>query len=319
MSGRLICVGVGMTLGAHLCPISRSHIENADVVFSAVSDGFVELWLNELHHDVRSLQDYYAADKSRHITYQEMVDVMLAEVRLGKKVVGAFYGHPGVFAKSPHEAIAQAKREGFTAQMIPGISAEDCLYADLGIDPGKVGCQHFETTQFMLYQRRVDASAYLVLWQIGLAGDLSMGISATGREERQLLLELLAKDYPLTHECYLYEAPTMPLQTPRIDKLELQALLDAPIHLHTTLVIPPALALQDNHDMRRRLKQLAANKASAVAESNRELNSERTLYAKPYAAVRATASNIGVTATDLPPQRNADNVLPFIKTKRKLL
>lgn len=315
MSGRLICVGVGMTLGAHLCPISRSHIENADVVFSAVSDGFVELWLNELHHDVRSLQDYYAADKSRHITYQEMVNVMLAEVRLGKKVVGAFYGHPGVFAKSPHEAIAQAKREGFTAQMIPGISAEDCLYADLGIDPGKVGCQHFETTQFMLYQRRVDASAYLVLWQIGLAGDLSMGISVTGREERQLLLELLAQDYPLSHECWLYEAPTMPLQTPRIDKLELQALLDAPIHLHTTLVIPPALALQDNHDMRRRLKQLAANKASAVAESNRE----RTLYAKPYAAVRATANNIGVNATDLPPKRNADNVLPFIKTKRKIL
>lgn len=318
MSGRLICVGVGMTLGAHLCPISRSHIEIADVVFSAVSDGFVELWLNELHHDVRSLQDYYAADKSRHITYQEMVDVMLAEVRLGKKVVGAFYGHPGVFAKSPHEAIAQAKREGFTAQMIPGISAEDCLYADLGIDPGKFGCQHFETTQFMLYQRRVDPSAYLVLWQIGLAGDLSMGIAVTGREERQLLLELLSKDYPLTHECYLYEAPTMPLQTPRIDKLELQALLDAPIHLHTTLVIPPALALQDNHDMRRRLKQLAANKASIAAETNCESNRERTLYAKPSATMSAAASNIGATATDLPPQRNTDNVLPFIKTKRKL-
>lgn len=314
MSGRLTCVGVGMTLGAHLCPISRSHIENADVVFSAVSDGFVELWLNELHHDVRSLQDYYAADKSRHITYQEMVDVMLAQVRLGKKVVGAFYGHPGVFAKSPHEAIAQAKREGFTAQMIPGISAEDCLYADLGIDPGKFGCQHFETTQFMLYQRRVDASAYLVLWQIGLAGDLSMGIAVTGREERQLLLELLAKDYPLTHECYLYEAPTMPLQTPRIDKLELQALLDAPIHLHTTLVIPPALALQDNHDMRRRLKQLAANKVSTLGKPN----GEQTFYAKPYAAVSADANNIGANAIDLPPQRNTDNVLPFIKTKRKL-
>jgi siroheme synthase len=257
VQGSLTCVGVGMMLGAHLSPLARSHIEQADLVFTGVSDGFVELWLKQLNQDVRSLQSCYGDGKSRNVSYREMVELMLAEVRLGKRVVGAFYGHPGIFAKPPHDAIARAKAEGFEAQMLPGISAEDCLYADLGIDPGKVGCQHFETTQLMLYHRQLDTSAHLVLWQPGLAGDLTMGIRPTGRAERRLLVELLAKDYPLEHECILYEAPTMPLQSARIERLALKALPLAQIDLHTTLVLPPARALKPNTEMRERLKALA--------------------------------------------------------------
>jgi hypothetical protein len=33
--------------------------------------------------------------------------------------------------------------------MLPGISAEDCLFADLGIDPGIYGCQSYEATDFL--------------------------------------------------------------------------------------------------------------------------------------------------------------------------
>ncbi|QSX36435.1 SAM-dependent methyltransferase [Shewanella sedimentimangrovi] len=257
VQGSLTCVGVGMMLGAHLSPIARSHIEQADVVFSGVSDGFVELWLKELNKDVRSLQSLYGEGKSRNITYREMVEVMLAEVRQGKKVVGAFYGHPGIFAKSPHEAVALAKSEGFEAKMLPGISSEDCLYADLGLDPGKVGCQHFETTQLMLYHRRIDPTALLVLWQPALAGDLKLGIRPTGRAERQLLVDLLARDYPLEHECILYEAPTMPLQSGRIERLPLKDLPLAKLELHTTLVLPPLSRLKPNNEMRAKLEALA--------------------------------------------------------------
>ena len=74
---------------------------------------------------------------------------MLAEVRAGRRVCGAFYGHPGVFTRVPNKAIAQARAEGFEAHMEAGVSAEDCLYADLGIDPGEVGCQQYEASQFM--------------------------------------------------------------------------------------------------------------------------------------------------------------------------
>ena len=46
-------------------------------------------------------QPLYAEGKSRQDTYREMVGLMLAEVRAGKRVCGAFYGHPGVFADVP--------------------------------------------------------------------------------------------------------------------------------------------------------------------------------------------------------------------------
>ena len=218
MSGSLVCVGTGMTLGAHISPISRSYIEQADVVFSLMSNGVVERWIDEMNNDVRSLQPFYQEGKNRNITYREMTDAILAEVRNGKKVVAAFYGHPGVFACVAHKAINQAHEENIPAHMEPGISAEDCLFADLGIDPGKTGCQHFETSQFMFYQRNIDPSAHLVLWQVGLAGDKSIAKYATGKAHRQVLVDLLAKDYPRDHQVILYQAKVLPIDTVRKDK-----------------------------------------------------------------------------------------------------
>jgi Precorrin-6B methylase 1 len=150
--GSIACVGLGMTLGSHLGPLARSHIEQSDVVFAALSDGIVEMWLESMHADVRSLQPYYGEGKSRLVTYREWVEVMMVEVRAGRKVCAVFYGHPGIFAWTPHEVIKVARAEGFRAHMEPGISAEDCLYADLGIDPGRQGCQHYEASQLLFCQ-----------------------------------------------------------------------------------------------------------------------------------------------------------------------
>ncbi len=107
--GSRVCVGTGMLLGAHLGPLARSHIEQAEVVFANVSDGIVELWVQGLNADVRSLQPYYRAGKSRRQTYAEMQAAVMAEVRAGKRVCLAIYGHPGVFARMPHQAIEQAR------------------------------------------------------------------------------------------------------------------------------------------------------------------------------------------------------------------
>lgn len=260
--GSIACVGLGMTLGSHLTPLARSHIEQADVVFAALSDGIVEKWLERMHPDVRSLQPYYAEGKSRLTTYREWVAVMMAEVRAGKRVCAVFYGHPGVFAWSPHKVIEAARAEGFAAHMEPGISAEDCLYADLGIDPGRFGCQHFEASQLMFYRRRIDPGAYLVVWQAGIAGDRSFRRFATPAAYRQLLVDLLAADYPLDHPCTIYEAATLPINTPRIEAVALGDLARADLRLQSTLVLPPARALQQNPAMLARLAELDALAAS---------------------------------------------------------
>ena len=263
-SGRLACVGLGMMLGAHIGPRARSHVEQADVVFAAVSDPLVELWLQGMNADVRSLQPHYREGKSRHQTYREMGEVMLAEVRNGKHVCGAFYGHPGVFAQVPHDAIAQARHEGFHAHMEPGVSAEDCLYADLGIDPGLYGCQHYEASQFMFYRRRIDPSAYLVLWQIGIAGDRTCRRFSTGPAHYRLLAERLQEDYPEDHEVIVYEAATLPISTPRMQPVALNRLADTALHMHSTLVVPPALDLQPDTAMIERLKAIESAAVSGL-------------------------------------------------------
>jgi hypothetical protein len=141
-------------------------------------------------------------------------------------------------------AIADARAEGFSAVMEPGISAEDCLVADIGIDPGKFGMQSMETTQYMIYQRKIDPSALLILWQPGLAGELSLKRFDTNPARLQILVDKLARDYPLEHEVILYEAATHPLETTRIDRILLKDLPYARLQQITTLVIPPAYAMQ---------------------------------------------------------------------------
>jgi RimJ/RimL family protein N-acetyltransferase len=181
---------------------------------------------------------------------------MLDEVRAGKRVCGAFYGHPGVFAGVPHDAIEQARREGYDAYMEPGISAEDCLYADLGIDPGRYGCQHFEASQLMLYRRRIDPSAYLVLWQVGVAGDRSLARFATGAEYRQVLVDVLTRDYDPGHEAIVYKVATLPTQRARIERTTIGQLPEVDIDMHATVVIPPAHPLQADEKIRERLADL---------------------------------------------------------------
>ncbi|RUL71125.1 hypothetical protein EKH80_19255 [Dyella choica] len=250
-------MGIGMTLGSHLSRRAHAYIEQADVVFTLVSDGIVELWLQGMNEDVRSLQPYYQEGKSRMKTYRQMVNAIMAEVSAGRRVCGVFYGHPGVFAWVPHKAIRTARSKGYHAHMEPGISSEDCLYADLGIDPGARGCQHYEASQFMLYRRCIDPSAWLILWQVGVAGDKTLMRFSTGEAHRQVLVDVLARHYTLDHQVVIYRAATLPFQSPRRELLALGALPLAEFGMADTLAIPPARPLEADHEIRARLEALA--------------------------------------------------------------
>jgi siroheme synthase len=262
--GSLACVGIGMTLGAHIGARARATIERADVVFMAVSDPLVELWLQGMHHDVRSLQPCYGGGRTRLEAYAEMVSLMLAEVRAGKRVCGAFYGHPGVFAVAPHQAIAAARAAGYPAHMEPGVSAEDCLYADLGLDPGTSGCQQFEAGQFVRYRRDVDRAALLILWQVGMAVSGPEGRQLQMGAWQRLLLQCLLRDYPGDHRVTLYEAATLATARPRMETLPLSGIGEAVLFPQTTLVVPASRTLQPDQAI---LEMIAAAEPAAPPSS----------------------------------------------------
>jgi precorrin-6B methylase 1 len=246
--GKLICVGTGMRMAGQITPLALSHIETADIVVSAVPNVFTRKWIQGIARDFICVLDHYAdcdvEGKNRRDTYRRMADTILEQVRAGKSVCAVFYGHPGIFACISHIAIKDARTEGYSAEMLPGISAEDCLVADLGLDPGRTGMQSMETTQFMIYQRRIDPTALLILWQPFLAGELSLKRFETTAARVQVLVAKLARDYPLDHEVILYEAATHPLEKTRIERIPLRDLPHASMVGATTLVIPAARALE---------------------------------------------------------------------------
>lgn len=220
-------------------------------------DPLTARWIEELNPRARSLHSLYETGKDRAATYVEMVEEILAPVRAGRDVCAAFYGHPGVFAEPGHEAIGRARAEGFSARMLPGISAEDCLFADLAIDPGQAGCQTYEATDFLLRAYRVETSALLVLWQVGFLGQVATPASPP-RLPLDVLAERLSAVYPADHEVILYEAAPYPTYEPAVDRLPLSALGDREVSPMATLVVPPArrapvdVTMLDRLEMRRR-------------------------------------------------------------------
>lgn len=245
--GRLVVVGSGIQLGRHINGRAVSEIKAAEVVF-CMADPFAFEWIRGFRPDVIGLHDYYGENKDRRQTYREMEAAITKEVRAGKRVCAVFYGHPGVFADVPHAAIRKLRAEGHDTRMEPGISAEACLYADLGIDPGKRGVQSFEATQFLVFQRCIDPTALLILWQVALSGDLSCTKFDAERDRLQVLVNKLTKTYPPDTEVILYEAAQLPIERFRADRMPLRDLPGTEYKEYTTLVIPPSKEIEPDED-----------------------------------------------------------------------
>jgi len=215
--GRLVVIGSGIKAVSHFTLEAQRHIQQADIVLYAAADPVTDMWIEQQNPNSFDLYQYYADDKARVITYVQMIERVLAEVRAGKYVCALFYGHPGVFVTPSHNAIAIAREEGYDAVMLPAVSAEDCLYADLGVDPSVPGCQIYEATDFLLRRRKVDTTANFVLWQVGCIGDLGFKFGGYENDKFDVLLDYLEEIYGADHPAINYVA-NMFAGPPQIDR-----------------------------------------------------------------------------------------------------
>jgi uroporphyrin-III C-methyltransferase len=244
--GNLVIVGTGILTPAHLSQESVDRIKYADVVHVLVPDPLGMSTLEKLNNNIKNLAELYfnsENDKNNAANrlegYELMVEAILADVRSGLNVCAVFYGHPGVFVYPSHVSIRKAREEGFEAQMLPAISAEDCLFADLGIDPGDLGCQAYEASQFMFYQHSINNKAALILWQIGVVGDETLTKLEPSNNGLEMLRERMLNWYPADHQVTLYEATTLPIVPPRVEKITIEELISADVTTITTLYVPP--------------------------------------------------------------------------------
>ena len=235
--GSLTVVGTGIRLVGQTTLEAVDCLRRSEKLFFVTADPATEIWLHRLNPNAATLMDCYAEGKPREQTYREMSDRILAAVREGWNVCVAFYGHPGVLVNPSHDAIRRARREGYAARMLPGVSTEDCLFADLGVDPGEDGCQSFEATDFLMCRRRFDASSALILWQVGMLGEPSLRWDGCRPERLHVLVRTLRRYYPARHPVVLYEAAQYPECDPVIQRTTLARLPAMKVLPITTLYL----------------------------------------------------------------------------------
>lgn len=242
--GSLTVVGSGIQALGQMTGEARQCIESADQVLCAVSDPLALEWIARLNPATENLLRFYQEGENRWGAYRGMVRCIHDHVAAGRRVCTVFYGHPGVFVFPTHEAIRLLRREGYPAVMLPGISAEDCLLADLEIDPLQHGCQAFEATDFLLRLRRPDPASHLILWQVDAVGDNSYRRGGNEGGQVPLLLEHLGEFYDPGHAAVLYDAAVFPLCPPAIWSFPLRELPEAVRRTRGvgTLLIPPSAA-----------------------------------------------------------------------------
>ncbi len=251
----LVILGTGIRTVGQMTIESISWIETADRVFHVVADPIAKNLIEKLNpKGAVSMIDLYKEGKPRIDTYNAMIETILESVRDNNVTVGAFYGHPGVFAYPSHESIRRARSEGYKAKMLPGISAEDCLFADLSVDPATYGCQSYEATDFLANARIIDNSSQVILWQIGVVGDSTFHKYNYDLSSMPLLVERLLSYYPITHEVYIYEASTVIGGDPIIMKIPLISLVTARVTPASTLYIPPCRATNADPNYYSRMK-----------------------------------------------------------------
>jgi hypothetical protein len=241
--GSLVVIGTGIRTVGQMTVESLAWISVADAVIYLVADPVCEAMIRELNPDgAMSLRGYYGEGMPRTRSYEAMVEHIMSCVRAGKRTVAAFYGHPGVFAFPSHESVRRARREGYLAYMLPGISAEDCLFADLGVDPAVNGCQSYEATDFLLHDRMADTSSQLILWQVGVVGDWTYRGNGYDLRAFPMLVARLQAFYGHWHEVTLYEAAVLPSLPPTITRIALGHLTSEYVNAGTTMYVPPARA-----------------------------------------------------------------------------
>jgi tetrapyrrole methylase family protein/MazG family protein len=239
----LVVVGSGIKFISHLTTEARAYIEKSNRVLYLVNDPAMQDWIAKANPCAESLYNVYTKHPLRLECYRAITEYILKALRQIQHVCVVLYGHPTVFSQPALNAVQQARQEGYYAKILPGISAEDCLYADLLIDPSNCGCLSLEATELLIHKRRLDPASHLILWQVGVIGLLGHEINYDNKKGASALCEYLKDYYPESHEVVLYEAAQYPHLEPKIEKFSLSKLPDANFSPISTLYVSPTQQL----------------------------------------------------------------------------
>lgn len=231
----LIVVGSGIKTIAHITEETKKIIQHADKVLYLVNEDNLKAWIQRAAKEAESLEPAYYSSQKRIDAYQQITAHIVSEYHKVKNLCVVFYGHPSVFAESALNAVKEIKAVNGHAIILPAVSAMDCLFSDLQIDPGDQGCYAIDATELLIYERSVDVHGHTILWQIA-----NLGMADTNQTQKiHVLCDYLYDFYPEDYQVCLYEAAILPTQKSRVEWISLKDLGQATINPVSTLYIPP--------------------------------------------------------------------------------
>ena len=259
--GSLTLAGTGYRVAGHATPETQEAIESADRLFYLVTDPATGAWLDATNPRAESLHGAYVEGESGAAACNRMVDRMLAALGSGADVCAAFYGHPAVGLSATHRTARRARQAGFSARFLPAVSFEDCLFADVGLDPGDDGRFLYDADDFLRRTPVVDTTSALVLLQAGAVGlTRYRSGSEPAREGVTQLGRALSKIYGADHEAVIYEAADFPMCEPMVERVRLADLAASAITIRSTVYVPQLAPAARNEAIAERLAAVSAGR-----------------------------------------------------------
>ena len=215
--GKLIVVGTGIKSISHITKETKVIIESAEHCLYLVAEQNLKAWIEKESRSSESLESFFYSSEKRSEIYDNISAFIVNEAKKYETLCVVFYGHPVFYAKSALSAVKEHKKQGSDAVILPAISSVDCLWSDLGIDPGNDGCSIFEATDFLVSKRLFDTRSHLVLLQVGVIGGDDLYI----KKNINILQEYLKSFYLSNHSMYIYEASDLPGVKPYIQQVNL--------------------------------------------------------------------------------------------------
>lgn len=239
-SADIYIVGLGINGFDQVTPEVRNVLSRSKEVFFIPNSFGTEDYLRSFCPNITGLMDSYQENGDRLDAYHDMATRVVNAALENAPVALAEYGHPTIFAYPPYLIQQAALALGLRVKVLPGISAMDCIFADLMIDPSKDGLQMYEATDLILRERTLFPDVASLIWQIGSL-ETALYSSKTNAPQRfYRFLNHLLRFYPPGHVVTAIYTTNHPLIPSTIYKFPLWSLPDHAEKLHPgfTLYIP---------------------------------------------------------------------------------
>jgi precorrin-6B methylase 1 len=184
----------------------------------------------------------YSESGCRLGSYDRMAVAVIEAALDHPPVTFAMGGHPIVGAEAPFLIHEMARLLDLEVVTLPGISAMDCMFSELMIDPCVDGLQMYEATDLLLRRHSLLPAVPALIWQIGVVETRLH----TQRRSKPLRFDRfkahVLQFYPPGHLVTAYFASQHPLMRSQILQFPMGEIGNYAEQLHAgfTLFIPAA-------------------------------------------------------------------------------